>query len=429
MDWISELPDELLLRVLSLLAAKDVVATMVLSKRWQFLWTLVPKLEFEFYTSHDVDQDKRRLMFINTFFSSHKAPVLETVRFKIGENARAIVDIGACAANKSCLRELIIESDYSPLSTPTKVLLPRLGFGESLATLRLTNTDLPDASYPISFPSLKKLSLISIKYHNKDLSVYKLLSACPVLQDLDVERCEDDSVTTFLIKVPSLKSLRYKTPWHNKGKDDSLGSVIDSPSLEILNIRDRSSGFCRIENKMPKVVKAYLNVEYSCTKQLLGSIASVQQLGLCLSTSMEAYHEGRIYSRLVGLGLCTCQTEWLKLLMRLLKDSPKLRLVKLDQCHKIKSGHLRPCWSEPSYVPECLKSSLETFEWAGYEGREEEKQLVRFILGNSSRLKTATFYHKSTDPEERLGMLRELSFLPRTSSISELAIKRVIVKS
>lgn len=227
MDWIIELPDELLLRVLSLLPAKDVVATMLLSKRWQFLWTLVPKLEYEFNTSQDSDQDKRLLLFINIFLPLHKAPVLETLRFKIGENARAIVDIGACAANKHCLRELIIESDYSPLSTPTKVLLPKLGFGEMLATLRLTNADLPDANSPIYFPSLKKLSLISIKYHNSDLSVYKLLSACPVLQDLDVERCEDDNVKTFLIRVPSLESLRYKTPWHNKAKDDSLGSVID----------------------------------------------------------------------------------------------------------------------------------------------------------------------------------------------------------
>jgi len=51
-----------------------------------------------------------------------------------------------------------------------------------------------------------------------------------------------------------------------------------------------------------------------------------------------------------------------------------------------------------------------------YQGREVEKQVARYILGNSSRLKAATFYHKSIDPEEKLAMLMELSLMLRRSS-------------
>ncbi|CDY20731.1 BnaA02g08710D [Brassica napus] len=48
MDMISQLPEDLLLRILSELpTANDVVATMVLSKRWQPLWKSVPKLVFD----------------------------------------------------------------------------------------------------------------------------------------------------------------------------------------------------------------------------------------------------------------------------------------------------------------------------------------------------------------------------------------------
>ncbi|CAF1698794.1 unnamed protein product, partial [Brassica napus] len=52
--------------------------------------------------------------------------------------------------------------------------------------------------------------------------------------------------------------------------------------------------------------------------------------------------------------------------MRLLNDSPNLRHLKFQKCHEIEGT--RPCWNDPSSVPECLSSSLETLEWVGYQG-------------------------------------------------------------
>ncbi|XVF78338.1 hypothetical protein PTKIN_Ptkin14bG0124400 [Pterospermum kingtungense] len=46
-DKISDLPDELILHVLSFAPTKQAVATSILSKRWHHLWTLVPILDFE----------------------------------------------------------------------------------------------------------------------------------------------------------------------------------------------------------------------------------------------------------------------------------------------------------------------------------------------------------------------------------------------
>ncbi|CAH2069752.1 unnamed protein product [Thlaspi arvense] len=409
MDKISELPDELILTVLSSLPAKDVVSTMVLSKRWKFLWMFVPKLECDY-------NDRRLCRFVNSLMLLHEAPVLECLRFNVSQKTGAILNIGAL---KRGLREVIIETDDSPSLTKTLVLLPRPCFGTTLAALRLSNVVLVDVySSPLSFPSLKILSLGSVIYPCGEF-VNRILSGCPVLQDLEVQRCEHDNVMIFVVRVPSLESLWLLTS-PDKAKDDAHGFVVEAPSLKILNILDYSSGFCTIDKKMHKIVSANLDVDYSCTKKLLGRMASVQQLYLCLSTSMEAYHEGRKYSQLVWLELCTCQIEWFNLLMRLLKDSPKLRFLKLEQYHQDRTVRVMPCWSEPSYVPECLTSSLETFEWVGYDGREEEKQVARFILGNSHRLKTATFYHEATVPEEKL---IELSMLRRSSSICELACK------
>lgn len=44
-----------------------------------------------------------------------------------------------------------------------------------------------------------------------------------------------------------------------------------------------------------------------------------------------------------------------------------------------------------------------------YEGTEEEMEVARFILRNTSRLKMAAFYPESTNAEEELEMLMELS--------------------
>ncbi|XP_010485079.2 PREDICTED: putative F-box/FBD/LRR-repeat protein At5g52460 [Camelina sativa] len=45
-DSISSLPNDLFIQILLLVPTKDAMATMVLSKRWRYLWTLVPKIEY-----------------------------------------------------------------------------------------------------------------------------------------------------------------------------------------------------------------------------------------------------------------------------------------------------------------------------------------------------------------------------------------------
>ncbi|KAG7556280.1 F-box-like domain superfamily [Arabidopsis suecica] len=47
MDRISNLPNEILCHIVSFLSAKDAAFALVLSKRWQNLFTIVPNLEFD----------------------------------------------------------------------------------------------------------------------------------------------------------------------------------------------------------------------------------------------------------------------------------------------------------------------------------------------------------------------------------------------
>ncbi|XP_019095645.1 PREDICTED: probable FBD-associated F-box protein At1g32375 [Camelina sativa] len=326
MDSLSEFPDALLLSILSFLPAKDVVATMVLSKRWQPLWKMVPRLIY------DDDSDKSFPRFVDRSLLLHEAPVIESLHFKLGEDSGA-VDIGVWTrtALKRCVRKLIIKTDCCINST-APVILPRSVYTgcSMLVRLKLKKVVLLDVTSPISFPCLKKLSLKCVKYPSDEF-FGRLLSTCPVLESLVVRHCPDDNVTIFTIKVPSLKSLVMTNYSDSENTDIVSGFMVDTPSLENFDILDSyEGGFCVIENEMPNIVEAYVDVAYH-PGNILSSITSVKHLFLCNRKSpKDAYPVGKVFCSLVYLKIWKSKTDWLSLLMRFLKDSPNLRALKLE---------------------------------------------------------------------------------------------------
>ncbi|CAA7062568.1 unnamed protein product [Microthlaspi erraticum] len=390
MDRISLLPDELLLRILSLLpTTKDVVATMVLSQRWLPLWKLTPKLVYD--DSYQNIEYGKFSRFVDRSLILHEAPV-DTLHFKLVQNSSA-ADIGiwTAIAFKRCLRELNIE--FSPSTNP--VTLPRSLYTRctTLVTLKLKSVTLVDVSSLPSFPTLKTLWLVAVKYPGDEF-VKRLLSNCHVLQDLLVALFPSDNVTVFTVRVSSLKTLKLG----RKSRKVKDGFVIDAPLLENFDIYDIMGGFCVIENDMPKIVKASFYVTYSQPGKIMSCITSVKCLTLCLSTSKEVYPVGTVFQNLVHLRVCTCETEWVNLLLSMLRGCPNLQSLKLFQCRKLPAPKPRPCLKGSTLVPGCLSSSLKALRWVDYEGREEEKQVADLILRTGSCLKKVTIFSKATDP-------------------------------
>ncbi|AED96760.1 FBD, F-box, Skp2-like and Leucine Rich Repeat domains containing protein [Arabidopsis thaliana] len=384
-DKISDLPEDLLVHILSLLpTTNDIVATSGVSKRWESLWTKVHKLRF-----NDRIYDGKRydsfLHFVEKSLILHKAPTLVSLRLSVGPKCTAD-DIGLwikLALDRN-ICELIIKHypDHGHIR-----LSRRLCDSKTLVSLKLKNAILGAIWLPTCFISLKTLHLRYVKYSG-DESVRTLISSCPSLRNLVVKRHNEDNVKRFAIIVRYLQSLTvYLSPLH--GVADSDAYVINTPNLKYLNIKDHYTDLCSFED-MPYLDEANLDVAFTHTENFFESLTSVKKLSLCLKKSNAQYPEGIIFSQLDHLELCTCDdSKWLNILAMLLPDSPKLRVLKLnDKNHDFVDKYCSCTWNQqPSYVPECLTKSLEIFEWRNYKATFRERDVAVYILKNSTCLK------------------------------------------
>ncbi|WZY76060.1 hypothetical protein YC2023_022444 [Brassica napus] len=341
-DIISQLPDDLLLRILSSLSLKEVMATSFLSQRWRSLWKLGSKLKIG-----NKDFSELLVKWVSRSLAISNPQILKSLDIKLipGELDRNINSLyrfsSLVKTAVSCgLRELKIEFLYTSLELPS--IFYACGTLETLILCRLHFADVPPNG---SLSSLKTLCLLSVKF-SRDESVQKLLSICPVLEELVVRRSGYSNVEIFTINVPSLTSLSIDYIRVGSHQPAGVhGFVINAPSLRYLNIRDRHSNYLLFTN-MPELVKA--NVEAVCdqSESLIGSLASVRHLSLCSKSSNIPYHAGTSFAFLEHLELCTCSSECWNLLSRIITDPLTLRVLKLKS----------------TFVPECLLSHLKNLE-------------------------------------------------------------------
>lgn len=104
-DRISELPEPLILQILSLLPTKLVISTSVLSKRWRSVWKKVPILEFE--SKGNINKFAEN---VSMSLLSHKAPVLEALHLKVSDRCEDVyIGIWAGIAVTRHVRELELD--------------------------------------------------------------------------------------------------------------------------------------------------------------------------------------------------------------------------------------------------------------------------------------------------------------------------------
>ncbi|ESQ53918.1 hypothetical protein EUTSA_v10027331mg [Eutrema salsugineum] len=442
LDMISALPEELLLKILLRVPIKDAVATMILSKRWRFIWMMLPRLDYkekrygdDFMNDYDEDDDddddndddesnKSIWWFFEKSMELHKAHVLTTLLIKLGPGCPSDADVQKWLKKAVDRHVRVLRFKLCWSTVPTG--LPKsLYTCQTLKELTLSRKILVDFPSSSCLPSLIILELFYVVYKEDD-SLVRLLSGCPVLEYLMVKRNKDDNVTKFSVKVPSLLDLlysNYNTPDDNDIVDTGRCLVIDTPALINYHIADMSGDSCSIEN-MPCLESAYIDVEsFADIDRVLTSISAVVSLELAMTDVLLVGCSNINFSRLIKLSIYPDMSHWLEPLLILLKNAPKLKDLLVDYVY-ICTEDLTLSWDQPSSIPRCLSSQLEIFEYRQYRDTEEDEEFLTYILANSKCLKTVTVSVKpSFDLERKELIIKKLRDIPRVSTTSQLLFK------
>ena len=269
-DRISDLPDCLLIHILSFLRTKQAIQTSGLSSRWKLLWTYVPKLNLDIDSFSKFECDKVGSIinfecYVSQVLAKHKAKYLRNFRlkYKLYHQKRLDRWISTFTTSALNLQELDLQIVNFPTPTPNTPTptdrfwkLPHsIFYCNKLVVLKIEGHIVLDPSSSSSFQlnTLKILRLESITFSNRD-SFVTLLSFCPVLEDLTLI-IYDYKEFNFKICVPTLKRLSVSY-LNNELK-------IDTPSLEYFDFEVMSSLFLFCSNHCYKLLYMLL-----CLKSL-----------------------------------------------------------------------------------------------------------------------------------------------------------------
>lgn len=209
-DRISNLPDALLCHILSFLPTKFALGTSILSKRWRYLWTSVPILDFDDdlllnrNAATPVELEERTIMFLNfvdrVLFHSDVSSVQKFRLLYYGSRLDSVYS-WICTA----LGRRVQELDLNFLMLHGDIELPPMFFiSKTLVVVKLWHAIFLDIQFGFQ---VSRFSILGQSEYSNHDSIQKRLSGCPILEELLIEREEEDNQLVLHVSVPALKIL------------------------------------------------------------------------------------------------------------------------------------------------------------------------------------------------------------------------------
>ncbi|GJY63670.1 F-box/FBD/LRR-repeat protein-like protein [Tanacetum coccineum] len=342
-DIISTLPQDIIEFILTLMPIRDAVRTSILSRKWKFCWTNIPKLVFddklvkEIATCKLLKKEKLACAIFRVLLL-HTGSILE-FNLNVGQYKMSLeLDIIIRYLSwRNIVEKLVFEM-------PNKYCykLPALFFSfTELKDLWLTNCDFDPPLTFDGFRRLKSVHFLDVTITSKVLQ--RFLSNCPLLTEVILDGCggeqdfEGGSKFTFvelLRCVPLIERLAiskfYMKYLSTGGKSQKLPTSLSNINLLCLDVcvteqDEISSALCLIKNSpnLQKIV--YLSHQKLDAPPVTFNIQDFQDY----STFNFDYLEELLMLNFSNLSL---ELEFVKLVMG---KSPVLEKVRIDLSTKV----------------------------------------------------------------------------------------------
>ncbi|KAK0593071.1 hypothetical protein LWI29_030310 [Acer saccharum] len=208
-DRLSNLPDAIIHKILSVSPIKTAVITSVLSKRWQYHWTHIDTLVFN---RHNFDGNYTRFTNIVSHVLRHRHPSANITQLSVlnsdNDGDRSLVHYVLAYAFSRGGLEYLITNFIPTIDDFPSSFSKKLQFA-SLKTLKLNSVSFfgCNQDYLLSnFKNLENLELISC---SGVLNTFNI--NCRLLASLNITHCS--SPLMFVISAPRLKFFKFATTY------------------------------------------------------------------------------------------------------------------------------------------------------------------------------------------------------------------------
>ncbi|XP_073121518.1 F-box/FBD/LRR-repeat protein At2g26030-like [Henckelia pumila] len=407
-DIISNMPESIISKILSLLPTKDVLRTSVLSKDWEYKWTGIYNIDI-----NDMDRillkSTRKTSVANCvdriFILSRNSSLTRfCLSFRHKYDTRRMITWISAALMRN-VQELDIIYNHEG------VVVPRCLFDcTRLTTLKL---QLPCVFRPVQdwSSNLKVLNLAQVEIVNEHAPcTRRLVFRFLVLETFGLDRCKWVNVDFVEIHAPSLTKLYVEK--HSDPQPDSFRIKICRAKLERFDFRgsflerfDLSSSsllcasidFLGFALDLEATRKNGLNArlllkECSGLTHILLSGSMLQ--AIILSKQGPSLPK---FNTVKQLDIFTRGSS--ELLLEFLRSTPSLERIRLNM----------GLWEDydyglVEYIPPCIVSRLNDVHFNGFKGEQPQVRLAEFLLKNAQGLKKMSGLLRKKSQEQHAEM-------------------------
>ncbi|KAH7860461.1 hypothetical protein Vadar_013701 [Vaccinium darrowii] len=415
-DRISNLPDSILSHILSKLPTRNALATTVLSTKWKHLFASIPNLSLAINDSVSIHQANPNFVnFMHHLLTVTLRDVPSIRKFRLHchhDYGNSHIDAWISAVLGLKVSDLTLFFHIKD----TGVSIESLFQSETLVRLIWCQQFYADVPDTVCLPKLKQLCLFNMKFYGCE-SLHILISGCPVLKELTLDGCEFEETYHLFICSPSLKFLKINCC----NPDYFYQVVIDTPLLEALYYDDHVAESYWGMN-LSSLLRAHIDVGPGDTQveyaeddedlqqydqnvaELVAECYNVDFLYLSMP-AVTAIHRSSCamptFSNMTELKLGDLNSHGWEFLPHLLESSPNLETLVLRGFMEHEGCFANFESSIPNHVPTCLSLKLQFIYFEGFNGEQDELDLVSYFLTTAEVLREMEFSFCSSLPIEK----------------------------